>query len=371
MLATLAGIVGAKLAPDEQLATLPVAAAIVGVALCAFPTSVLIRRCGRRLVFIGGLLLASAGALLAAYAITISSFVLFAGGCFLLGCNMAVVAQYRFAAAESVPAEMTSQAVSAIMLGTLAATIVMPWVAVRFRHLLDVEFSGSFVVAPVLFLAAALIFVWLPLPRSDAGNDHEEKSFDVRQALRRRDVQLAVVAGTVGFGVMSLVMTAAPVSMHMLDGHSVESTADVIRAHILAMYAPSLFSGWLIARLGLRKMLWAGLMLEALSIGIATTGQDAWHYGTAMVLLGAGWNLLYVGGTTLLATTCRGPGATRMQGTNDLIMFGTTGICSLSAGALLYRGGWVGMNLAASLLLILVIIAIIRDAPNSAKAANG
>lgn len=360
LLATLAGIVGARLAPDESLATLPVAAAIVGVALAAFPTAVLIRAFGRRKVFIGGLIIASAGAVLAATAVTRESFGLFTMGSLLLGMNMGVVAQYRFAAADLLPEEYISRAVSALMVGLLAAALLWPWVVVQLGGLLAAEFASSFAAAPGFFLLAAIILLFLPVNQQADDQAEVSQNLNLLSELKRREVQLAVAAGTIGFGVMSVVMTAAPVSMHVIDAHSVEATANAIRAHIVAMYAPSLASGWLIARLGLQRMLWAGLTAMACCIVVANWSQSVSAYIAAMILLGIGWNFLYVGGTTLLASVYRGRQATRMQGINDMIMFGTTAVCSLSAGALLFGLGWAGMNTTTCLLLILILIALLR-----------
>jgi MFS family permease len=360
-LATLSGILGSVLAPEQGLATLPVTAGILGVATAALPVALLIRRYGRKPVFCAGLVWAICGAGLAAAAIDAGSFVGFCAGCFMMGNNMAVLAQYRFAAAEAVPDVFISRAVSGVMLGLLGAAVIAPWYALEFRDLLAVEFAGSFAMLPVLFVAALAIVALLPLPDRRPPVPDGTPVVSVAEVLRRREIQLAMIAAAAGYGVMSLVMTATPISMHVVDGHSVEATADVIRAHILAMFAPSLVSGWLIARVGVQRMLWVGLLLETACLSVAVTGHDVMHYRAALIALGAGWNLLYVGGTTLLAAECPGECSRRVQGINELVVFGTMAACSLSAGALLSQYGWVVTNVCGGLLTALIAFALLRN----------
>lgn len=361
MMATLSGIIGALLAPTPQLATLPVTAGILGVATAAWPAAALRRQFGCRPVFVGGLFWAAAGAVLAAVSIQAGSFAGYCVGCFMMGNNMAFLAQYRFAAAELVAPALVSRAISGIMLGMLASAVVAPWLALKYRALLDVDFAGSFAVLLVLYVAAAALIVLLPLPGADGPRSSAGAGVRLGRVLAAPSVQLAIVAAAAGYGVMSLIMTATPISMHVMDEHSVEATAGVIRAHVLAMFTPSLFSGWLIQKLGIRRMLWFGVLLELACIAIATSGHGVWHYRAALVTLGAGWNFLFVAGTTLLTTSCSREEATRVQGVNDMVMFGTMAVSSLSAGALLYQFGWESTNLVAIALTVLIVVALLRD----------
>lgn len=359
--ATLAAIIGALLSPTAELATLPVAAAVVGVALATLPAATLIRRFGRRPVFALSSLWGAAGVSLAAFSIQSGSFLGFCIGCFLMGNNMAVVAQYRFALADIVPPSFVSRAVSILMIGTLLAVLVTPWLVLHYRYLLPVDYAGSFAILPIPFIAAALIVLFTPLGGKPTEIQRSITAVSLGQILSRPSVQLAMIAGAVGYGVMSLIMTAAPVSMHVMDHHSVEATADVIRGHLLAMFAPSLVSGWLITKVGLSRMLWVGLLFEAGCVGLALSGQEVWHYRFALIALGVGWNLLFVGGTTLLARACHGDELVRIQGINDFVMFATMAVASLSAGALLNAAGWFWTNAIAIFLLALVVVALVRD----------
>jgi len=362
LMATMSGIVGSLLAPTPQLATLPVTTGIIGVALAALPASALIQRFGWRTVFIGALLWAGAGSVIAAASITMNSFAGFCLGCLMMGNNMAVIAQYRFAAAELVPRPMISRAISGIMLGTLSAAVLAPWAALEFRHLFDTAFSGSYAVMLGFYLAAAFVMTMLRFPPLHLSHSDNTEGPALGKILSRPAVQLAIVAAAAGYGVMSLIMTATPISMHAMDKHSVEVTADVIRSHMLAMFVPSLISGWLIAKLGIMRMLWCGLLLESACIGMAISGHEAWQYRAALVALGLGWNLLFVGGTTLLTMVCTRAETARVRGTNDLIMFSTMALASLSAGGLLHRIGWASTNIVSVILLLLIIISIFRAA---------
>ena len=359
-MATLAGIVGAILAPTPQLATLPVTVAVLGVATAAWPAAALRRRFGCRVVFVGGLAWASAGALLAAWSIEVESFLGYCLGCFIMGNNMAFMAQYRFAAAELVEPNRVGRAISGVMLGMLAAAVFAPWFALEYRDLFDAEFAGSFAVLLMTYGLAAVLIATLSLPGPDGPRPEQHAPVKVAVVLASRTVQLAIIAAAAGYGVMSLIMTATPISMHVMDTHSVEATAGVIRAHVLAMFTPSLFSGLLIQKLGIRRMLWLGVLLELACIGIALTGHGVWQYRLALVALGCGWNFLFVAGTTLLTTSCSREQSIRVQGINDLTMFGTMAVASLSAGGLLHQFGWESTNLVAVGLLALIVIALLR-----------
>jgi len=360
MMATLSAIVGATLAPTPQLATLPVTAGVLGIALATLPAARLIRRYGRRSVFAGVSLWGAAGVTIAAASIHVGSFVGFCLGCFAMGNNVAVVAQYRFAVAEIVPNALVSRAISGLMLATLLAAAAAPWAALHFRDLLPTEFSGSFAVLPLFYIAAALVIMVIPLGRPQTLEANPLDAPTLGQILMRPSVQLAIVSAAASYGVMSLIMTSTPISMHVIDQHSVAATAGVIRGHLLAMFAPSLISGWLIARLGISRMLWFGVLLNSVCIAFAVSGHDIWQYRYAMIALGFGWNLLFVAGTTLLATVCNRHEVLRVQGINDFVMFATMAVASLSAGALLDTIGWVWTNLAALLLLALVVTALLR-----------
>ncbi|MDJ0928397.1 MAG: MFS transporter [Gammaproteobacteria bacterium] len=355
----LAGIVGAILAPRQSLATLPVAFAVVGVAVTTVPAALAMQRFGRRPVLIGGMLIASIGTLLAAAAINSGSFWLFSAATGVIGCHLAFTAQFRFAAAESVPPDKVSRAIAWIMLGTVGAAIIAPQIAIAVRGWAGAEYAGSFLLLTVTYLCGAICLVWL--------RDHQHAETATRYSGRalveiaRQPAFLpAVLAGAAGYGVMALIMTATPLSMHVVEGHAVASTAAVIQGHVLAMYLPSLVTGGLVARLGARRMILMGTLLELACILVALSGREAGHYGVALVALGIGWNLLFVAGTTLLTQTYTASERFRVQALNDFTMFGVTAAASLLAGVLMATVGWRGLNLLALLPLLLLFVALYR-----------
>jgi len=181
----------------------------------------------------------------------------------------------------------------------------------------------------------------------------------VRIAAADPRLLVAVGCATIAWGVMSFVMTATPVSMHVRDGLSVDATARVIQSHVIAMYAPALLTGWLITRVGLRPVMTVGIALMLGCVLIAMLDRTPVHYWWALVLLGVGWNFLFVGGTTLLATTWRASERFRVQAANDFIVFGTTAVASLGAGFVLAALGWRALNLVTVPVLLLALYAVL------------
>jgi MFS family permease len=355
------GIVGARLAPTPALATLPWSLSIVGVAAASLPAALLMQRIGRRPVFVGSALLGAAGALACAAAVASGSFVAFCLTGLLFGANAAVVQQFRFAAVESVPQPDAARAVATVMLGTLAAAVFGPALGERVRHLGGwPEYTGSFIVLAGLLLCAALVLARLqvgtptPAERRDAGRS-------VRALLRVADYRLALLGALASYAVMSFIMTATPISMHVHDGFDGHATAGVITAHLLGMYLPSLATPWLTGRLGIRGMMLAGLAANFACIGIvAAVGQGFAHYIVALVLLGVGWNLLFVGATAVLAGVHSDDERFRAQGFNDLVVFGCQAVASLLAGFALESIGWTALNLATLPLLLLTTWMVLR-----------
>jgi MFS family permease len=354
----LAGIIGALLAPDARLATLPVTSGVVGVALATAPAALAMSRFGRRRVFIVGAMLASLGCGVASIAIGQANFWLYCLANLLIGSNLAFTAQFRFAAAESVTPDRVSRVVAWVMLGTLAAAAVAPRLVVAVRAAAEVEYVASFWLLATVYLASAAVLMRLRNPQVSADSS-QAHARPLREIAAQPAFQLAVLAAAIGYGVMALIMTATPLSMHVQQGHSVESTALVIQGHVIAMYLPSLVSGWLVARLGVLRMLLLGAACETACVGFALAGAEILHYGGAMILLGIGWNLLFVAGTTLLTRSYRPAERYRVQALNELVMFSVMALASLLAGVLISALGWKTMNLLA-LMPLIGLIGLIR-----------
>ena len=342
-LVILAGLVGALLTPDQRFATLPAALAVVGIASATIPAAIAMQRFGRRRVFVSGTLLAVTGTLTAAAAIETTSFWLFCLGTMLIGSNTAIVAQYRFAAAESVAPSLVSRAVAWVMLGTVGAALIAPPFVVAMRHWTGTEYVGSFLVLSVIYLVGGATLLTLP-ETTAVGQAPTGARRPLREIIRQPTFVVALFAAATGYGVMALIMTATPLSMHVIDGHSVEDTARVIQGHVLAMYLPSLASGWLVAKLGANRMIVIGILAEIACGVIAISGNAVEQYAVALIALGIGWNLMFVAGTTLLTRTYRPEERFRVQAFNDFIMFAVMAAASLLAGVLINTLDWRWLN---------------------------
>jgi MFS family permease len=363
------GIVGSELAPSPQLATLPLSLVIVGLALTTVPAALAMQRFGRRRAFIGSVLLAAAAAVAVAGAIVVASFALLCAASVALGANLAFQQQQRFAAAESVPAEQASRAISVLMLGTLAAALAGPLLALASRGLLPQhEYAGSFLMVAVLCLAAAAVLTRYRPPAAPA-SEAAGTARPLRAVVRQPAFVVAVAASVVAYSVMSFVMTATPISMHVHDHHSDAYTAWVIQSHVLAMYAPSLITGRLIARTGVRAGMLGGLALSACGVIVDSSGRALEHYWWGLVLLGLGWNLLFVSGTALLTSSYRPAERYRAQAVNEFAVFGAQAAVSLLAGPALYALGWTRMNLATVPLLAAFGVVLLASTSTARGAA--
>jgi MFS family permease len=356
----LGGIIGSHIAPATALATLPVSVMIAGLAASVIPAGVLIHRFGRRLVFVGSTIMAGGGCLLAGYAITAGSFSLFCVAAFLLGANNAVVMQYRFAATEYVDKARASRAIAVVMCGALVAAWLGPEFAVRTADLVPAaHYAGSFFAASGLYVAASLLLARVP-------DSMAHTTLDPTPPRRLGEIaaqpvyRVAVLAALASYTVMSFIMTATPISMHIVDGHDEVATARVIQVHLLGMYLPSLASGWIIAKLGDRPMIVVGTLLMGICVAIATlAGHAVLHYGWALGVLGLGWNLLFIAATSLLTKTYRVRERIQAQTLNDFLVFGAQATASLLAGLAVTTIGWKWLNLVTLPLLAAVLVATV------------
>ncbi len=353
------GILGARLAPDPALATLPVSMSILGLALTTLPAALLMQRIGRRRAFMLSAALAGLASLFVAWAISRGDYLMFCCAIVLMGANLAFVQQYRFAAIEYVPDHRAGLAVAMVMLGMLAAAWLAPWLALLGRNVIDAaEYTGSFIVVAVLYAGAIAVLSRLPdsAPRQARG---AEPARPMREIASQPQFLVAVLAGVCAYGVMSFIMTATPLSMHVVDGHSVEATTWVVQSHLFGMYLPSLASGWLIARVGVKPMMLTGIALMGSCVLISWAGSHlVMHYWWGLVLLGAGWNLLFIAGTTLLTRSYRASERFKAQGVNELAVFGSQAVASLLAGPAIHYLGWSKLNLVSVPLLLLMVIGL-------------
>lgn len=358
MVVFVGGLVGTKLAPVENLATLPVASTVVGTAVMIPPVTLLMNTIGRRRSFFIIGIFSVFVALFASYAISISSFYLFCLGTFLFGATYACVMQFRFASMESVNEELIPKAASMVLIGGIAAAFLGPEIAVFGRNFLKVEFAGSFILLAGLFAIALLFLTGFKNPIQQEVSDQNPQR-PIKQIFKQRVFWVAILSATIGYAVMSFIMTATPVSMHVMDGHSLGHTKSVIQSHIVAMFLPSLITAWIIKKLGISRMMIVGLIAYLICIAIAFAGRHLENYWISLILLGIGWNFLFIGATTLLPQCYKPSERFKVQAVNDFVIFGTQAVASLSAGWFIFAVGWkilLLINLPFILFQLIVIL---------------
>ncbi len=355
----LGGIIGAQLAPSAKFSTLPIAMMIIGTASGVVPVTRLMGHFGRKKVFVAAALLATTGFLLAALSVHWAHFYGFIGSAFVIGLAIAAFQQIRFAAMESVDVELKAKAASRVLLGGLVAAVLGPELVTWGRNLLSTEYAGAFVLMSLLTLICAILFTQLrAMPQFVASGQDDEQDPSIDSVLRNPIFIIAVSASVVGFALMSFIMTATPVHMHTHDHHSLEHTKWVIQSHILAMYLPSLFSGWLIGKLGPQRIIVLGLFTYVCTMAIGLAGNQLANYWIALILLGLGWNFLFLAGTVLLSQTYTPRQAYKVQGINEGCVFGAQAAASLGAGTLLHLTGWDGL-MYISLTIVVLHVALV------------
>ena len=366
VIVTLAGIIGASLSDNPAWATLPVSMTVVAVALTTVPATMLMKRIGRPRGFAMASVSAVIAVSVATAAIHQESFVLFVLAGMMFGVNMAFTQQYRYAAAESVPADKTALAISFVLVGSIGGAFVGPELATRGRFWVEgIPYAGTMLSLAVLYSVQALLLLRLrSCAEPGAAADHPAGR-PLAEIVRQPVYLVAVLGSIAGYGLMTLVMTATPLSMHIFGGHSLEATAGVIRAHVLGMYVPSLFSGFLITRLGVTRLMLLGVVALLATSIIGLQGQSVLHYWWALVLLGVGWNFLYVGGTTMLTYSYTLEERFRAQAVNEFLVFGMSASTSLLAGTMMHLVGWTWLMMLPIPVLVAVALALVivqRDA---------
>jgi len=341
-LVSINGLLGLQLAPDQRLATLAITTYVIGATLATVPAALFMRRFGRRRGFMLGAGLGMLGALIAGFAVSIGSFWLLCFGTVFAGTYNAFGQQYRFAAADAAPPDWKSLAISLTLTGGIIGGVVGPAVGKVTRTLLEPTYLASY-GALVGFAALAMLIA----SRLDiAPLTMEERNAvgrPLHRIVRQPALIVAVLAAACGYGVMNLLMTATPLAMDIC-GLPFADTAFILQWHVIGMFAPSFFTGSLIKRFGVLNILLAGAALMFVCIGIALSGVTLMHFWWALVLLGIGWNFLFIGGTTLLTETYRPEEKAKVQGGNDFIVLGVQGITSLSSGVLITSDGWARLN---------------------------
>jgi len=351
-------IVGATLAPDISLATVPLSMYVVGLAAGTLPTGAISRGYGRRVAFIIGTGCGVLTGLLGAFAILRGSFVLFCCATFLGGLYGAVSQSYRFAAADGASAEFRPKAVSWVMAGGVFAGVLGPQLV---QWTMDIWppylFSFSFVVQAMVALIAMAVLTGVDAPKPAPSDLHGGRP--LFEIVRQPPFIAAAFCGIVAYPMMNLVMTSAPLAMKMC-GLSVSDSNFGIQWHIVAMYAPSFFTGSLIARFGAPLIVALGLSLEAAGAMIGLSGITAMHFWATLIVLGMGWNFSFVGASALVLETHRPQERNKVQAFNDFLVFGMMAVGSFSSGQLLANYGWSAVNMVVfpPVLLGLAVLAV-------------
>lgn len=355
LLVATSALVGVQLAPDESLATVPFAVQVLTGMLTTVPASLLMQRVGRRGGFLVAAAMGAAGAGLAAFAILRASFPLFVAAAALSGTVMGFGAYYRFAAAEVATDEYRSRAISWVLAGGVVAAFAGPNLARVSREWLAAPFAGSFMALAGIMGLSFFTVLFLDIPRPAA--THAQPGRPLAAITRQPVFVVAVLGAMVGYGVMSLVMSATPLAMRAHD-HPFSDTAFVIQWHVLGMFAPSFFTGNLIRRFGVLNVMMTGALLGGACVAVNLSGTTVWHYAAALALMGIGWNFLFIGGTTLLTESYRPNERAHAQAASEFLILGTAALAVLFSGRMQVQLGWRAVNLSVVPLLATALLAI-------------
>jgi MFS family permease len=353
---TVGGLAGSQTATRPDLATAPIAAMFLGTAVSTFPAAAWMAKVGRRTGFVAGALLGSIGGVTAALGIWLHALPVLALGTFLVGSYQAFAQFYRFAASEVADDAFRPRAISLVLGGGVIAALLGPWLARLGGPLLEPQYVGSFLLLSAVSLLGAGVMLGLRMPGATIDDVDATSRRPWSEIVTQPGYLVALFAAATGFGVMILAMTATPIAMAH-HHHELSTAATVIQLHVLGMFLPSFVTGSLIARFGVLRIMLAGVALLSAHVLLTWTGTGFSSFAGALVLLGVGWNFLYIGGTTLLTTTYSPAERSRAQATNDMTIFAVGLACSFSAGGLLEALGWQTLN--AILLPWLAIAALV------------
>ena len=337
-----ASIVGAVLAPDKGLATLPVTAMVMGMWLGTLPVGVLARRFGRRFALQTGSAFGVLSGLISYAAVMNGQFWLLLIGTFCGGLYAAAHQSYRFAAADTASESYRPKVVSWVLAGGVFAAVIGPQLVIFTKDLLSPHlFAASYLGQSACALAAAAVLQFIRVPPVAVAR--HDNARPLGQIIRAPRFIVAVACGMASYGMMNMLMTSAPLAM-VGCGHSVTDAALGIQWHVLAMYAPSFVTGSLIARFGIERVTGVGLALIAVSAVVGIAGVTVTHFWTNLVLLGLGWNLAFIGATTMVTQCHRPQERNKVQSFNDFLIFGSMALTSFSSGQLLDKFGWATIN---------------------------
>ena len=355
----IAGLAGKMLSPNPCWATLAVSAMVIGSMTAANPLSAFMARQGRKAGFMVAALIAALGAAISSYGISQGNFYVFVFGALFSGVYMSAQGFYRFAAADTASPEFRPKAISYVTAGGLISAIFGPQLVKMTAQAMAVPFLGTYLVVIGLNLLGLVFFAFLKFPKVAVPVRGGPIIGRTRwELITTPKVLVAVIVATVSYALMNLVMTSAPLAV-VGCGYKVSDSSNVITGHVLAMYAPSFFTGHIIARVGVNKVMATGLVILACAGAVAMAGVDLMNFYGALILLGIGWNFGFIGATTMLSSAHTTAERGRMQGLNDFIVFGGVTLASFSSGGLMncsgssVQAGWQAVNMAMLPFLVL------------------
>ena len=356
----LSGIIGSQISPIKSLATLPMSISVVGIAVGAVIAAKVMSLIGRKYGFILSSINNFLISILAAYSIMDQNFILFCFSNFFLGVGMAFTHQYRFAAAESVEKSMSSKAISIILFGGIISAFLGPSLANYSKDLVSENlYVGSYLALAILTFVPVILFLFYSNnTKVDTNLEYSGRSY-LELFLQPRFLQ-AITASAFGYAIMTFLMTATPISMHVMENMSLSKTSVVIQFHVAAMFLPSLLTGYLIKKFGHSNIIYVGILLYSITLLASIFEQSFYNYMFALIFLGLGWNFLFISGTSLLVLTYEEQEKFKAQGLNDFVVYSVHAIGSLSAGIFITLTNWKIMNLICIPFMILIILATIR-----------
>ena len=356
----LSGIIGSQISPIKSLSTLPMSVSIVGIAIGSIFASKVMSLIGRKNGFITAAIGNSLASILTAYSIMDQNFILFCLSNFLIGFGMAFTHQYRFAAAESVEKSKAPKAISIILLGGIVSAFIGPNLANYTKGIVSEHlYVGSYLSLSILTLIP-IIFLLFYKDTSKLEINIKYSGRSYLELISQPRFLQAIIAAAFGYAIMTFLMTATPISMHIIEKISLNKTSIVIQLHIVAMFLPSLITGNLIKKYGHSNIMYAGVFLFSITIITSFFDQTFTNYLFALVFLGLGWNFLFISGTSLLVLNYKEEEKFKAQGFNDFIVFSIHATASLIAGILLSTIGWKSINLVCIPFLILILISTYR-----------
>jgi predicted MFS family arabinose efflux permease len=354
---TVGALAAVSFSPDPAMATLPVTAMIIGLALATTTATRLIYRLGRTRGLMLGSALAIPAALLAALGVILANFYIYSLGTFLVGASGAFVQQVRFAAADSVAPDLKSRAISWVLFGGVAAGFFGPQLSAITRNWIPgSEYAASFLVIVVLSALSVAVLSQTRLAPTVAADGQAGQGRPLRELLRQPEIFLPMLGASVTYALMTLIMVAAPLAMVHFCGHSPDAASGAIQWHVVAMFAPSFVTGAIIRRIGAHLVTAIGLLLIILCAIIALNGITVGHFTVTLILLGLGWNFGFIGSTAMLTSAYRPEEAGRVQAINEQVVFGSTAIASIGSGQLLQLIGWQSINILAIPLAAVTIV---------------